>query len=157
MTTTLIICAIIATGSMAAVSFYLVLSFLPQLKRTLNFVESEIKEIVGNLTKTSAEINVELRKVGEAVDNLSTLIKSVQELNDEHIKPMMDTVNQITSGVNRSVHKAEDIADETSRFAKKSLHIAAFYRDKLFVPAVEIVSLWSGIKTAVNFLLKGIK
>lgn len=154
MIATLIICAIIATGSMAIVCLYLVLSFLPQLKRTLNFLESETKEIVGDLTKTATEVNVELRKVGEAIDNLNTLIKSVQELNDGHIKPMFDTVNQVASGVNRSVSMVEDIADETSRFAKKSLHIAAFYRDKLFIPAVEVVSLWSGIKTAITSLIK---
>lgn len=154
MTIAIIICAIVITASLVAVVLYFLLSFMPRMQRTINFAENEAKDAMDNLAKTAVEINAELRKVGEAMDNLNDLVKSLKELNGDHIKPLLDSVNQIATSVNRSVSKVEDVVDETNRFAKKSLHLAAFYRDKLFVPVIEVVSLWSGIKAAVSSLLK---
>ena len=113
--------------------------------------ETEIKGIAGNIQEITSKISEEeIPKLGTAFENVNGITASIQQLSETEIKGIAGNIQEITSKVNEDLAKVDEVVTTTTDFTKETIEKVEFYRDKLFVPIVDILSFWNAVKTVLT-------
>lgn len=142
---------VIILGILAVASAVLVIFLVPVLK--------ELRRTLGKAQKTTdEEINPLLTQVRELVaearPKIDSITQKIESLTEDEIKPLMGNVNEITATVNEEVSKVNGIIDTVDDMVSKTHEVVSLYQDKAIIPAIEVISLWDGIKKGISVLFK---
>ena len=141
----------IILGILAVTSVALVISLVPvfkELRRTLGKVQKLADEEINPLLTQVREL------VAENRPKLDSITQKIESLTEDEIKPLMGNVNEITATVNEEVSKVNDIVDTVGDMVSKTHEVVSLYQDKAIIPAIEVISLWDGIKKGISVLFK---
>ncbi|MBM3238466.1 hypothetical protein FJZ31_19405 [Candidatus Poribacteria bacterium] len=115
--------------------------------------ETEITPMMNNIQKLIGQLNEEIPKIGTTIENVNGITEnvngitaSVQQLSETEIKGIAGNIQEITSKVNEDLAKVDEVVATTTDFTKNTIEKAGFYRDKLFVPIIDIISFWNAVK-----------
>jgi len=118
--------------------------------------ETEIKPMMNNIQNLIGQLNQEIPKIGTTIENVNGITEnvdgitaSIQQLSETEIKGIADNIQEITSKVNEDLAKVDEVITTTTDFTKNTIEKAGFYRDKLFVPIIDILSFWSAVKAGL--------
>ena len=119
--------------------------------------ETEIKGIAGNIQEITGRISEEeIPKLGTTFENVSGITgnvngitSSIQQLSETEIKGIVGNIQEITGKVNEDLAKVDEVVTATTDFTKNTIEKVEFYRDKLFVPIIDILSFWNAVKTGL--------
>jgi ABC-type transporter Mla subunit MlaD len=119
--------------------------------------ETEIKQMMNNIQNLTGQLNEEIPKIGTTIENVNGITgnvdgitASIQELSETEVKGIAGNIEEITSKINEDIAKVDEVVTTTTDFTKNTIEKAEFYRDKLFVPIVDILSFWNAIKTGLS-------
>lgn len=144
---------IIATGVceivVLAVILYVLLKYVPAMARSVNQLTEKVAE-------TAKTVEKELDHVKEVVTSVQAISTDVHKGYCEHLVPAMSSLNKMTAHVADSAAEISSVVHEGGRFSRETLYRGRYYRDALFRPVIEIISLWSGISAALHALPKGV-
>jgi methyl-accepting chemotaxis protein len=112
---------------------------------------------VGNIQQITDKISEEeIPKLGATFENMNGITEnidditaSIQQLSETEIKEIANNIEEITSKINEDLAKVDDVVTTTTDFTKNTIEKAEFYRDKLFVPIIDILSFWNAIKVGL--------
>lgn len=142
---------VVILGILAVASTVLVIFIVPvlkELKKTLGQVQGMAEKEINPLISQVRELVAEARP---KIDSITGIVESIAE---DEIKPITQNVNEITATVNKEVAKVDAIVETVGDMVSKTHEVVSMYQDKAVVPAIEVVSLWDGIKKGVNVFLK---
>jgi methyl-accepting chemotaxis protein len=118
--------------------------------------ETEIKPMMNNIQNITGQLNEEIAKIGTTLENVNGITgnvngitASIQELSETEIKGIAVNIEEITGKVNEDLAKIDEVVTTTTDFTQDTIEKVAFYRDKLFVPIVDIISFWHAVKTGL--------
>ncbi|MBC8234199.1 hypothetical protein H8E77_32020 [bacterium] len=119
--------------------------------------ETEIKGIAGNIQEITGRISEEeIPKLGATFENVSGITgnvngitSSIQQLSETEIKGIVGNIQEITGKINEDLAKVDEVVTTTTDFTKNTIEKVEFYRDKLFVPIIDILSFWNAVKTGL--------
>ena len=112
--------------------------------------ETEIKPMMHNIQNLTGQLNEEIPKIGTTLENVNGITASIQQLSETEIKGIAGNIQEITSKVNEDLAKVDEVVTTTTDFTKETIEKVEFYRDKLFVPIVDILSFWNAVKTVLT-------
>ncbi len=142
---------VIILGILAVASVTLVIFLVPvlkELRKTLGKVQNLADEEINPLLTQVREL------VAETRPKLDSLTQKIETLTEDEITPLVGNVNEITATVNEEVSKVNDIVDTVGDMVSKTHDVVSLYQDKAIIPAIEVISLWDGIKKGVSVLFK---
>jgi ABC-type transporter Mla subunit MlaD len=118
--------------------------------------ETEIKPMMNNIQNLIGQLNEEIPKIGTTIENINGITEnvngitaSIQQLSETEIKGIAGNIQEITSKVNEDLAKVDEVVTTTTDFTKNTIEKAGFYRDKLFVPIIDILSFWNAVKAGL--------
>jgi len=118
--------------------------------------EMEIKPMMNNIQNLTGQLNEEISKIGVTLENVNGITgnvngitASIQELSETEIKGIAGNIEEITGKINEDLTKIDEVVATTTDFTKETIEKVEFYRDKLFVPIIDIISFWNAVKTGL--------
>jgi ABC-type transporter Mla subunit MlaD len=118
--------------------------------------ETEIKSMMNNIQNLTGQLNEEIPKIGTTIENVNGITgnvdgitASIQQLSETEIKGIAGNIQEITGKVNEDLAKVDEVVTTTTDFTKNTIEKVEFYRDKLFVPIIDILSFWNAVKTGL--------
>jgi len=119
--------------------------------------ETEIKQIMNNVQNLTEQLNEEISKIGTTIENVNGITAnvdgittSIQEISESEIKGVAGNIEEITSRINEDIAKVDEVVTTTTDFTKDTIEKVEFYRDKLFVPIIDILSFWNAVKAGLG-------
>jgi uncharacterized protein YoxC len=110
---------------------------------------NKIQNLIGQLNEKIPKIDTTIENVNGITENVDGITASIQQLSETEIKGIAGNIQKITSRVNEDLAKVDEVVTTTTDFTKNTIEKAGFYRDKLFVPIIDILSFWSAIKAGL--------
>jgi uncharacterized protein YoxC len=126
---------------------YLVPALL-ELRRTIRKIRSMADEEINPLIAQVREL------VEETRPKIDSITQKIEAMADEEIKPLTSNVKEITGTVNEEVAKVSGIVDTVSDMVSRTQEVVSLYQDKAVIPAIEMISLWDGIKKGASVLFR---
>lgn len=108
--------------------------------------ESELKPTVHNVQGITGQLNEGL---GATIENLNNITASIQQLSETEIKEIASNIQNVTATFSEDAEKIDTVVTTAQEFTTKTIDMAAFYREKLFVPIIDILSFWNAMKTVL--------
>lgn len=145
-------------GILAIVAVTLVRKLLPVLGELQSTIE-KIREMA------DGEIGPLIGQVRELVEEtrpkIDSVTQKIEAMADEEIKPLANNMKEITATINEEVAKVNSIVDNVGGMVdtvgdmvSKTHEVVSLYQDKAIIPAIEVISLWDGIKKGASVLFK---
>jgi methyl-accepting chemotaxis protein len=116
--------------------------------------ETEIKPMMHNIQNLTGQLNEEIPKIGATFENVNGITASIQQLSETEIKGIAGNIQEITAKINEDVAKVDEVVNTTTNFTKDTIDKAEFYRDKLFVPIIDILSFWNAVKAGLGTIVQ---
>jgi uncharacterized protein YoxC len=135
---------IVILGTIAVVSVVLVKRLAPVLRGLRRTVDEEINPFIAQVRGL----------VEETRPKIDSITQRVEAMADEEIKPLTSNVKEITGNVNEEVAKVSGIVDTVSDMVSRTHEVVSLYQDKAVIPAIEMISLWDGIKKGASVLFR---
>lgn len=137
----------IISGILAIVSIAL-LTFLILVLR-------EIRKAFGKIQKIADEEIAPLMAqvkglVEETRPKINCIAQKIESMTDEEIRPMVGNIKGITATVNENVAKVDGMVDTVGDMVSKTHEVVSMYQDKAVIPAIEVISIWDGIRKGVS-------
>jgi len=142
---------IILLGILAVAFAVLVGYLIPvllELRRTIRKIRSTADEEINPLIAQVREL------VEETRPKIDSITRKIEALADEDIKPLTSNVKEITGTVNEEVAKVNSIVDTVGDMVSRTHEVVSLYQDKAVIPAIEMISLWAGIKKGASVLFR---
>ena len=136
-------------GILAIASVVLVRKLLPvlgEVQKAIQKVQKLADEEIGPLIAQVREL------VEETRPKIDSITQKIETMTDEEIKPLTSNVKEITGTVNEEVAKISGIVDTVSDMVSRTHEVVSMYQDKAVIPAIEVISLWDGIKKGASVL-----
>jgi len=142
---------VVILGIFAVASAVLTIFLVPVLR--------EVRKTLAKVQEMAeAEINPLLAQVRELVaetrPKIDSITQKIDSMTENEIIPLTNNVKEITATVNKEVAKIDGIVDTVGEMVSKTHEIVSLYQDKAVIPAIEVVSLWDGVKKGAAALLK---
>ncbi|MFC1719365.1 DUF948 domain-containing protein [Candidatus Poribacteria bacterium] len=141
---------VIILGILAVASAVLVIFLAPALKelrRTLGKIQGMADEEINPLITQVREL------VAETRPKIDSITQKIESMTEDEIKPMTNNVKEITATVNEEIAKVNGIVDTVGDMVSRTHDVVSLYQDKAVIPAIEMISLWDGIKKGVSVFL----
>jgi len=137
----------IISGILAIVSIALLIFLVLVLR--------EIRKAFGKIQNLAdAEIAPLIAQVKGLVEEtrpkINCIAQKIESMTDEEIKPMAGNIKQITATVNENVAKVDGMMDTVGDMVSKTHEVVSMYQEKAVVPAIEVISIWDGIRKGVS-------
>ena len=133
-----------------AVAFAVLVGYLVpvllELRRTIKKIRGMADEDISPLISQVQEL------VAETRPKIDSITQKIEAMTEDEIKPLTSNVKEITSTVNEEVAKVNSIVDTVSDMVSKTHEVVSLYQNKAVIPAIEMVSLWDGIKKGASVL-----
>ena len=137
-----IILAILAVASAVLVIF--LAPVLKELRKTTQRLRSMADEEIAPLI---AQVRGLVEDTRPKIDSITQKIES---MTDEEIRPLTGNVKEITATVNEEIAKVDGMVDTVGDMVSRTHEVVSMYQDKAVIPAIEIISIWDGIKKGVS-------
>ena len=141
-----VVLAILAAASVVLVIF--LVPVLRELRRTLGKIQGMADEEINPLITQVREL------VAETRPKIDSIVGKIESIAEDEIKPLTGNVREITATVNEEIAKVNCMMDTVSDMVSRTHDVVSLYQDKAVIPAIEIVSLWDGIKKGTSVLFK---
>ena len=83
------------------------------------------------------------------MENLNSITASIQQLSETEIKEIASNIQNVTATLSEDVEKIDTVVTTAQEFTTKTIDMAAFYREKLFIPIIDVLSFWNAMKTVL--------
>ena len=140
---------VVILGILAVVSVVLLIFLIPVLRE----LQKTIGKIRGMADEEIAPLIAQVRDlVEETRPKIDGITQRIESMTDEELKPMAGNVKEITDTVNKEVAKIDGMVNTVGDMVSKTHEVVSMYQDKAVIPAIEVISLWDGIKTGASVL-----
>ena len=142
---------IVILGLLAVASIVLAIFLVPvlrELRRTVGRIDTMADEEISPLV---AQVRELIKETGPKIDSI---MQKVDSLTEEQIEPLANNVKEITGTVNTEIAKVNVIVDTVGDMVSRTHKVVSLYQDQASMPAIEIISLWHGIKQGATMLFR---
>jgi len=134
---------VVILGILAVVSVVLLIFLIPVLRE----LQKTIGKMRGMADEEIAPLIAQVRElVADTRPRIDSIAQKIESMTDEEIKPMAGNVKEITATVNEEVAKIDGMVNTVGDMVSKTHEVVSMYQDKAVIPAIEVISLWDGIK-----------
>lgn len=138
---------VVILGILAVVSVVLLIFLIPVLRE----LQKTIGKMRGMADEEIAPLIAQIRElVEETRPKIDGIAQRIESMTDEEIKPMAGNIKEITDTVNKEVAKIDRMVDTVGDMVSKTHEVVSMYQDKAVIPAIEVISLWDGIKKGAS-------
>ena len=142
---------VVILGILAVVSVVLLIFLIPVLRE----LQKTIGKMRGMADEEIAPLIAQVRDlVEETRPKIDGITQRMESMTDEEIKPMAGNVREITDMVNKEVAKIDGMVNTIGDMVSRTHEVVSMYQDKAVVPAIEVISLWDGIKKGASVFFK---
>ena len=138
-------------GILAIAAVVLVRRIIPVIGELQKAVSKVHEMFDAELTSLLSQVR---RLVEETRPKIDSITQKVESMADEEIIPLTSNIKEITATVNEEVTKVNGIVDTVSSMVTKTEKVVSLYQEKAVIPAIEMISLWDGIKKGASVLFK---
>ena len=138
---------VVILGILAVVSVVLLIFLIPVLRE----LQKTIGKMRGMADEEIAPLIAQVRDlVEETRPKIDGITQRIEAMTDEEIRPMAGNVKEITDTINEEVAKVDGMVNTVGDMVSKTHEVVSMYQDKAVIPAIEMISIWNGIRKGVS-------